>query len=258
MSIDPGFVVAIPARYASTRLPAKPLADIGGRPMIAHVVERARAAGAREVVVATDDARIVGALDGSGIRVCMTRADHASGSDRLAECAAQCGWDDATIVVNLQGDEPLAPAAAIRAVAASLHGNDALIGTLAAGFEDTATLFDPNCVKVVCDAEGRALYFSRAPIPWARDRLSEDRVSPLPAPGWLRHIGMYAYRVRSLREFTQLPPGRLERLESLEQLRALEAGWRIQVALTPVPVPAGVDTAEDLQRVRRLLAAGGD
>lgn len=246
------FVVAIPARYASTRLPGKPLLDIGGRPMIAHVVERALQAGAREVVVATDDARIAAAVSDLGIAVCMTDPGHASGTDRLAECAGQRGWADDQIVVNLQGDEPLAPSAAIRAVAALLDQGQAPMATLAAAFSDTATLFDPNCVKVVFDAGGRALMFSRAPLPWHRDRFARDRTSGLPCPAF-RHIGMYAYRVGALKAFAAMPRSELEEIEALEQLRVLQAGWTILVAPTPVPVPAGVDTAEDLKRVRALL-----
>lgn len=246
------FVVAIPARYASTRLPGKPLLEISGRPMIAHVVDRALQAGAREVVVATDDPRIAEAVSGLGIAVCMTDPGHASGTDRLAECASQRGWSDDEVVVNLQGDEPMAPPEAIRAVAELLCKGQAPIATLAAAFTDTATLFDPNCVKVVFDADGRALMFSRAPLPWHRDRFARDRVGDLPRPAF-RHIGMYAYRVGALKTFAAMPRGALEEIEALEQLRVLQAGWIILVSPTPVPVPAGVDTAEDLERVRALL-----
>jgi 3-deoxy-manno-octulosonate cytidylyltransferase (CMP-KDO synthetase) len=242
------FVVAIPARYASTRLPGKPLRDIAGAPMIVHVARRAQEAGAAEVVVATDDERIAAALAPLGLRVCMTSPGHVSGTDRLAECAASCGWDDGRIVVNLQGDEPLAPPAAIRAVAQALAESGAELATLAAPIHDTTELFDPNAVKVVRDARGLALYFSRAPIPWHRDRFAQDRLT-LPAGPWLRHIGLYAYRVAQLRAFAAMPPGALEGIESLEQLRVLEAGWRIAVALTPAPFPAGVDTEADLARV---------
>ena len=248
------FVVAIPARYASTRLPGKPLLDIAGRPMIAHVAARAQEAGAREVVVATDDERIAAAVRPLGIAICMTNSEHASGTDRLAEAARQRGWPDTTIIVNLQGDEPLAPPVAIRAVAQALAASDAEMATLAVAIEHSEQLFDPNIVKLVRCAAGRAMYFSRAPIPWDRDRFAYDRTR-LPANGpWLRHIGMYAYRASALQAFTRLPASPLERIEALEQLRALEAGWRIAVAMSPVAIPAGVDTAADLERVRAFLA----
>ena len=254
MSDQPEFVVAIPARHASTRLPGKPLRLIAGEPMIAHVVRRAREAGALEVVVATDDVRIADALAPLGVKVCMTSEAHTSGTDRLAECAEHCGWAEDRIVVNLQGDEPLAPPSAIRAAAAMLATSGAQIATLAMPIARSEELFDPNCVKLVRDAQGLALYFSRAPIPWHRDAFSHDRVS-LPNETWLRHIGLYAYRVASLRAFAAMPPGNLERIESLEQLRVLEAGWRIAVALSPEPFPAGVDTEDDLQRVIAHVAS---
>lgn len=252
MSI-PEFIVAVPARYAASRLPGKPLRQLGGEPIIRHVVRRALATGAAEVVLATDDARIAGAVEGLAVRVCMTRADHASGTDRLAECAAQCGWDAAAIVVNLQGDEPFAPVSAIRAVATSLAASAAPMATLATPIGDTATLFDPNAVKVVVDASGHALYFSRAPLPWHRDRYAVDRLAA-PAAPCLRHIGLYAYRAGFLRLFQSLPPGRLEQLEALEQLRVLEAGHRIAVALSPEPFPPGIDTEADLARAEAALA----
>lgn len=249
------FIVAIPARHGSTRLPGKPLLPIAGRPMIAHVADRAREAGARLVVIATDDPRIAEVASALGIEACMTDPAHASGTDRLAECAERYGWDASQIVVNLQGDEPLAPPAAIHAVAATLATSRAEIATLAVPIDDIDTLLDPNSVKLVRAADGRALYFSRAPIPWPRDAFARDR-SVLPAvagEAWLRHIGLYAYRVGALRRFAALPPARLERIEALEQLRALEAGWSIAVALSPVAVPAGVDTEADLERVRGLF-----
>lgn len=255
MSVSADFKVAIPARYGSSRLSGKPLAMIAGRPMIAHVVDRALAAGASEVAVATDDQRVADAVAAQGIRVCITRADHASGTDRLAECAAQCGWSEDSVIVNLQGDEPLAPAEAIRCVAQCLIDSEAHIATLAWPLESTEQLFDPNCVKLVRNQAGDALYFSRAPMPWARDRFAHDRVSDL-SPGWLRHIGMYAYRRSTLESFTRLPPAWLEQVEALEQLRALAAGWRIAVAISPTAVPAGVDTEHDLKRVRELMESG--
>ncbi|GGD54369.1 3-deoxy-manno-octulosonate cytidylyltransferase [Pseudoxanthomonas indica] len=253
MSLD--FVVAIPARYAASRLPGKPLRLIGGDPLVLHVARRALAAGARAVWVATDDDRIRQALQGTGVEVAMTDPAHASGSDRLAECADIAGWSDDTLVVNLQGDEPFAPAAGIRAVAQALADSGAEMATLAVPIEDAPTLFDPNAVKLVRNASGDALYFSRAPIPWHRDGFAADR-TVLPAGQWLRHIGIYAYRAGFLRRYTRLPPGLLEQAESLEQLRVLEAGHRIAVALTPEPFPPGVDTPEDLARAERLWAAG--
>lgn len=248
------FIVAIPARMASTRLPGKPLAPIAGVPMIVHVARRALAAGASDVVVATDDARIADALGDAGVRVVMTRADHASGSDRLAECAHACGWPDAAIVVNLQGDEPLAPASGIRAVAAALADDETPMATLVTPILSPEELFDPNCVKVVRDAAGHALYFSRAPVPWARDAFARGRAT-LPADvEFLRHIGIYAYRAGFLRRFAALPRTPLERIESLEQLRAIEHGFAIAVREAPEPFPPGVDTPEDLARVENLLA----
>ncbi len=253
MTAAPDFVVAIPARFASTRLPGKPLRLISGEPMIVHVARRASEAGAAEVVVATDDERIAEAVSPLGLRVCMTSPAHVSGTDRLAECATLCGWGDERILVNLQGDEPLAPPTAIRAVAAALAASGAEIATLAAPITHAAELFDPNCVKVVRNADGNALYFSRAPLPWHRDAFAVDRID-LPAGPWLRHIGLYAYKVGHLRRFAAMPPGALERIESLEQLRALEAGWRIAVPVTHEEFPAGVDTEADLQRVIARLA----
>lgn len=249
----PSFIVAIPARYGSVRLPGKPLLPIGGIPMIVHVARRALAAGASEVVIATDDARIESALAGSGVRVAMTRADHASGSDRIAECATRFGWADDAIVVNLQGDEPLAPASGIRAVAAALADDDAPMATLATPLGSIEELFDPNCVKLVRAGSGRALYFSRAPMPWPRDAFSRDRSALPPDLPFLRHIGIYAYRAAFLRRFAALARTPLETIEALEQLRALEHGHAIAVRLAPEPFPAGVDTAEDLQRVARFL-----
>ncbi|GAB3737376.1 3-deoxy-manno-octulosonate cytidylyltransferase [Silanimonas algicola] len=248
----PEFIVAVPARFSASRLPGKPLRLLGGEPIVRHVVRRALAAGASEVVLATDDARIAEAVAGLGVHVCMTRTDHPSGTDRLAECAEQRGWPDDALVVNLQGDEPFAPVEALRCVAATLAASAAPMATLATPITDTATLFDPNAVKVVADATGHALYFSRAPIPWHRDRFATDRVAP-PAAPCLRHIGMYAYRAGFLRVFRSLPAGRLEQLEALEQLRVLEAGHRIVVALSPAAFPPGIDTEDDLLRAEAAL-----
>lgn len=256
MSNVPEFVVAIPARYASTRLPGKPLALIAGEPMVLHVARRALAAGAREVWVATDDARIAEAVAGlPGIHVAMTDPAHASGTDRLAECARQAGWADDVIVVNLQGDEPFAPAEGIQAVATILAGSGAPMSTLATLVEDAPTLFDPNVVKLVRNAQGDALYFSRAPIPWHRDGFAVSRDALPAGRQWLRHIGIYGYRAGFLQQFAAMPPGNLEQIESLEQLRVLEAGFRIAVDLSPAPFPPGIDTPEDLHRAEAQMRA---
>jgi 3-deoxy-manno-octulosonate cytidylyltransferase (CMP-KDO synthetase) len=250
------FVVAIPARYAATPLPGKPLRTTAGEPLVLHVARRALAAGAREVWVAADDQRIADALANSGVRIAMTSPDHASGTDRLAECARIAGWSDDTIVVNLQGDEPFAPASGIQAAAKALADSGAEMATLATPIEDIETLLDPNAVKLVRGADGNALYFSRAPIPWPRDAFATDRDTLPEGTHWLRHIGLYAYRTGFLQRFAALPPGRLERIESLEQLRVLEAGFRIAVALSPEPFPPGVDTPEDLARAQARFASG--
>ena len=195
------------------------------------------------------------ALEGQPVSVCLTRADHASGSDRLAECAERLGWADDAVVVNLQGDEPMAPPAGILAVAQTLSESAAPMATLAAPLTDPAELFNPNCVKVVADLQGYALYFSRAPLPWARDDFARTREALPPRVAFRRHIGIYAYRAEFLRRFATLARTPLEIAESLEQLRALEHGFRIAVRDTPAPFPAGVDTPEDLARVDALLRA---
>ena len=254
MNTPSDFVVAIPARHAASRLPGKPLRLLAGEPLVLHVARRALAAGAREVWVAADDVRIADALEGSGVRVAMTSTAHLSGTDRLAECARIAGWSDDTLVVNLQGDEPFAPAAGIRAVAALLHDSGAEMATLATPITDAETLFDPNTVKVVQAANGDALYFSRAPVPWPRDAFARDRTQLPDGGDWLRHIGIYAYRAGFLQRFAAMPPGRLEQIESLEQLRVLEAGFRIAVAATPASFPPGVDTPDDLARAEARIA----
>ncbi|GAB3791704.1 3-deoxy-manno-octulosonate cytidylyltransferase [Dyella agri] len=257
MPTVPPFIVAIPARYGSTRLPAKPLREIAGVPMVVRVAQRALQAGAVDVVVATDDVRIADALAGQGVKICMTRADHASGSDRLAECAALCGWADDAIVVNLQGDEPFAPAAGIREVARALAEDDAPMATLATPVAEAHELFDPHVVKLVRDARGRALYFSRAPLPWARDAFAVHRnVLPEGVP-FLRHIGIYAYRAGFLHRYAGLARTPLEQAESLEQLRVLEHGHAIAVRLTPEPFPPGIDTEADLVRAEQWLRTQG-
>lgn len=250
------FTVVIPARYASTRLPGKPLQDIAGKPMIQHVWEQACKSSAGQVVVATDDARIIEACQGFGARVILTRADHNSGTDRLAEVAAALGLAADAIVVNVQGDEPLVPPAIIDQVAANLAANpQAAIATLAEPISDVAALFNPNVVKVATDRNGLALTFSRAPLPWARDAFAADRDSlPADVP-YRRHIGIYAYRAGFLQDFVAWGPCWLENTECLEQLRALWHGVRIHVADASEAPPAGVDTQEDLDRVRRLLGA---
>lgn len=253
------FIVAIPARYAASRLPGKPLRLLGGDPLVVHVARRALQAGAREVWVATDDQRIADALTGlDEVRVAMTASTHASGTDRLAECARIAGWADDTVVVNLQGDEPFAPAAGIRAVATALVEGKAPMSTLATAVEDAETLFDPNVVKLVRNARNEAMYFSRAPIAWHRDGFARSRDVLQAGFHWLRHIGIYGYRAGFLQQFAAMPPGSLEQMESLEQLRVLEAGFPISVALSPAPFPPGIDTPEDLLRAEALLAAGQD
>lgn len=249
------FVVAIPARYAASRLPGKPLRLLGGEPLVLHVARRALLAGAREVWVATDDTRIADALGGlADVNVAMTDAAHASGTDRLAECARIAGWADDTVVVNLQGDEPFAPAAGIRAVAEALGDGRAPMSTLATLVEDAETLFDPNVVKLVRNVRNEAMYFSRAPIAWHRDGFARSREVLPDGHRWLRHIGIYGYRARFLQQFAAMPPGTLEQVENLEQLRVLEAGFPISVALSPAPFPPGIDTPEDLARAEALLA----
>jgi 3-deoxy-manno-octulosonate cytidylyltransferase (CMP-KDO synthetase) len=249
-----GFVAVIPARHASTRLPGKPLVDIGGKPMVVRVAERARMSGARAVWVATDHEDIRAASASHGVACLMTRADHPSGTDRLAEVAAQLGLAADEILVNVQGDEPLIEPALIDRVAEELAGDpEAAIATAAHGITDATEFFNPNVVKVVCDRQGRALYFSRAPIPYARDAFAADRSAlpgDLPA---LRHIGLYAYRASFLACYAGLEPAPLERFEALEQLRALWHGFSIRVAQVDHAPAAGVDTPEDLERVRALF-----
>jgi 3-deoxy-manno-octulosonate cytidylyltransferase (CMP-KDO synthetase) len=251
------FTALIPARYASTRLPGKPLADIGGVPMVVRVARRAERAGASRVVVATDDERIRAAVDKHGISCCVTRADHPTGTDRLAEAAMQLGLADDAIVVNVQGDEPLLAPDLIRAVADLLAAHaDAAIATACHAIDDPEEAFNPNVVKVVLDHAGYALYFSRATIPWARDAFAISRATLPPYLPLFRHYGLYAYRAAFLRRFPSLPPAPIERFEALEQLRALWHGHRIVVLVaagTPAP---GVDTEQDLARVRAIYARG--
>jgi len=259
------FVVVIPARFASTRLPGKPLQDIGGQPMIQRVWARARQSAASRVIVATDDARIAEVVRGFGGEVCLTRSTHESGTDRLQEVAATLDFDDDQIIVNVQGDEPLIPPAVIDQVAMNLASSErAGIATLGKRIRERADVFNPNVVKVVVDNTLHALYFSRAPIPWDResfDRESLEHKSLTEANDmaelggdWMRHIGIYAYRAAFLHRFIEWPLGLLERLEKLEQLRALENGVAIHVDEACMEIPVGVDTAEDLERVRAVIA----
>ncbi len=250
------FTVVIPARFASTRFPGKPLQLIAGKPMVQHVWEQACKSSATQVVVATDDARIVAACESFGAQVLMTRDDHASGTDRLAEVAAALGLAADAIVVNVQGDEPLIPPQVIDQVAANLAAHaEAGISTLAEPIHDAETLFNPNVVKVASDCNGLALTFSRAPLPWARDDFARARDALPPEVPYRRHIGIYAYRAGFLQDFVTWGPCWLENTECLEQLRALWHGVRIHVADALIAPPPGVDTAEDLERVRRLLEA---
>ncbi|ACQ93830.1 3-deoxy-D-manno-octulosonate cytidylyltransferase [Tolumonas auensis DSM 9187] len=245
------FVVVIPARYQSSRLPGKPLADIHGKPMIAWVVERAKQAGASQVIVAVDDERVAAAVSALGVDVCMTGSHHQSGTERLAEVCEKYAFAPDTIIVNVQGDEPLIPPAIITQVADNLANTSAPMATLAVAIEDEHELFNPNAVKVVMDKQGYALYFSRATIPWDRDGFAQQPKQ------WrhtfLRHIGIYAYRAGFIRQYVSWPVSPLEQIESLEQLRVLWHSEKIHVAVAAENPPAGVDTAEDLEKVRRFL-----
>jgi len=255
-----GFHVVIPARFASTRLPGKPLLDIGGRTMIQRVVEQACASGADEVLVATDDDRIAAAVHdprrpGRAIAI-LTDPDLPSGTDRVAVVAALRGWSAETVVVNVQGDEPFLPPALVAQAAQLLEGDPAAqVATLATPIESLDEFMDPNVVKVVTALDGSALYFSRAPVPWSRDGAPAGLASQHEFAGAMRHVGLYAYRADALRRITSLPPTALEQREKLEQLRALEHGMRIVVGTcTERPAP-GVDTAADLERARQRAAA---
>ena len=248
------FKVIIPARLRSTRLPGKMLADIAGKPMVAWVAERAAESGAEEVVIATDHADIADAMDALDWRVCTTSSAHPTGTDRIAEAVDLLGLDDGEIVVNVQGDEPLIDPLLIRAVARELALRPkASIATAVHPITSAKAFFDPNVVKVVHDTDGYATYFSRAPIPYARDAFAATKAKLPPGFPALRHIGIYAYRVGYLRKFSGLSQTPAERFEALEQLRALGHGHRIAIAFWSEPVEPGVDTAEDLARVRKLL-----
>lgn len=249
------FKVVIPARYASTRLPGKPLLNLAGKPMIAHVCEKAQQAGAEEVVVATDDERIAQAVNGLGIKAIMTRPDHQSGTERIAEVAELSGWASHDIIVNVQGDEPLIPPQLISDLAHALASQQqAGIATLAVKILDHEEIFNPNAVKVVLNKDGYALYFSRAPIPWDRDGFAENRQQPSAKMTYYRHIGMYAYTVDFLKRYCQWQASVLETVESLEQLRILWHGEAIKVKVVDKTPSAGVDTKEDLARVEKLMS----
>jgi 3-deoxy-manno-octulosonate cytidylyltransferase (CMP-KDO synthetase) len=251
------FHVVIPARYGSSRLPGKPLLEIAGKPMVQHVCEQAAESGAGQVVVATDDARIVDAVKAFGGEVMLTSAEHRSGTDRIAEVAERMGWAADAVVVNLQGDEPGMPPELVRQVAEDMfaHG-DADMTTLATPILDKPHLFDPHLVKVVTDCNGYALYFSRAPIPWHRDEFAKDTGKVPEGVDFLRHIGLYAYRVGFLERFVTMPHAPIEEAESLEQLRVLWQGGRIHVSLASVEHGHGVDTLDDLNRVRERWERG--
>ncbi|MEZ9513161.1 3-deoxy-manno-octulosonate cytidylyltransferase [Vibrio breoganii] len=246
------FTVIIPARYQSTRLPGKPLADICGKPMIEHVYRQAIQAGAEQVIIATDDQRVADVATEFGGTVCMTSPDHESGTERLAEVVEKMGIAPDHIVVNVQGDEPLIPPVVIAQVADNLAASTAPMATLGVAIEDAEEAFNPNAVKVVTDNQGYALYFSRATIPWDRDQFADDK-SQLNQP-LMRHIGIYAYRAGFINKYINWAPSALEKIESLEQLRVLWYGEKIHVALAKQTPPPGVDTPEDLEAVRGLLS----
>ncbi len=249
------YTVIIPARMASSRLPDKPLADIAGLPMVVRVAQRAAQSAARRVVVAADDARVVQACQAHGVEGLLTRQDHVSGSDRLAEACELLGLAGDDLVVNVQGDEPLIPPVLIDEVARVLAERpEASMGTAAHAIDALEEFTNPNVVKVVMDARQMALYFSRAPIPWWRDGQDGASFKSLPSPAPLRHIGIYSYRAGFLRQFPALPPAPIETLESLEQLRALWHGHRIAVHVTEAAPGPGVDTPLDLERVRGIFA----
>ncbi|QBR51181.1 3-deoxy-manno-octulosonate cytidylyltransferase [Erwinia sp. QL-Z3] len=245
------FVAIIPARFASTRLPGKPLVDIQGKPMVVHVMERALESGADRVIVATDNEQVARAVEAAGGEVCMTRADHHSGTERLAEVIDRYQFADDTIIVNVQGDEPMIPPVIIRQVAENLAKSEAGMATLAVPIETAEEAFNPNAVKVVMDAKGYALYFSRATIPWDRERFATSREEI--GDTFLRHIGIYGYRAGFIRRYVSWEPSPLEHIELLEQLRVLWYGEKIPVAVAKAIPSVGVDTPEDLARVRAAM-----
>lgn len=246
------FIAIIPARYGSSRLPGKPLADINGKPMVVHVMERALESGAKRVIVATDHPEVVKAVEDAGGEVCLTRADHQSGTERLAEVIELCQFADDEIIVNVQGDEPLIPPVIIRQVAENLANSEAGMSTLAVPIETAEEAFNPNAVKIVRNVQGYAMYFSRAAIPWERERfaISKETIGDV----FLRHIGIYAYRAGFIRQYVKWEPSELEHIELLEQLRVLWYGEKIHVGVAKAIPSVGVDTPEDLERVRAILS----
>jgi len=250
-----GFIVIIPARYASSRLPGKPLLALAGKPMVQHVYERAQASGADEIIIATDDKRIQTACSAFGAEVIMTSPNHPSGTDRLAEVVKKINCNDDQIIVNLQGDEPLMPATLVHQVATNLYQHESVgIATLCEAITSATDLFDPNIVKVVFDKNGYALYFSRAVIPWDRDAFSNSTIDLPSDVEHYRHIGLYAYRAGFIKQYVEWPPCQYEKTESLEQLRALWNGAKIHVALAEESPGHGIDTEQDLQRVEKHIA----
>ncbi|PJG83131.1 3-deoxy-manno-octulosonate cytidylyltransferase [Caviibacterium pharyngocola] len=253
------FTVIIPARYASSRLPGKPLADIAGKPMIAHVWEKAKLSGADRVIVATDNAEVANAAKAFGAEVCMTDERHNSGTERLAEVVEKLAIPDDEIIVNIQGDEPLIPPVIVSQVAENLSKYRVNMASLAVRIEDAEELFNPNAVKVLTDKDGYVLYFSRAVIPWDRDQFAQWRQGEFSlqdlrlAEGYLRHIGIYAYRAGFIKQYVRWKPTALEQIESLEQLRVLWNGEKIHVELAKEVPAVGVDTPEDLEKVRSIL-----
>ncbi|MFP1943775.1 3-deoxy-manno-octulosonate cytidylyltransferase [Lonsdalea quercina] len=248
------FTVIIPARFASSRLPGKPLADINGKPMVIHVMERAQESGAERVIVATDHPDVEQVVRQAGGEVCLTRPEHNSGTERLAEVIERYRLPDDEIIVNIQGDEPMIPPVIVRQVAENLAGSRAGMATLAVPIVGSEDVFNPNAVKVVRDAEGYALYFSRAPIPWDRERFAQSKDNV--GDHFLRHIGIYAYRAGFVRRYVSWAPSQLEKIELLEQLRVLWYGEKIHVDVAKAIPSVGVDTPEDLERVRLAMAGG--
>lgn len=258
------FKAVIPARYASTRLPAKPLLDLGGKPMVVRVAERAVQSGAEEVLVAVDHPDVLAAVTAHGFSAIMTRTDHPTGTDRIAEVVSVCGWSDDVLVVNVQGDEPMIDPVLVSKTAAQLADSKAAMATLGHPIHDLSEFLNPNVVKLVRRADGDALYFSRAPIPWPRDAFSAKAdangnlgaLDPLPADiEVLRHVGLYAYRASFLKAYAGLSPSPLEKIEALEQLRALHHGYRISVLVSLAVPSCGVDTQEDALRMQKLFLA---
>jgi len=248
------FRIVIPARFASTRLPGKPLVDICGKPMIAHVIEQAKKSNADEVIVATDSNEIADAISAINVRVCLTRADHQSGTERLSEVIEQLGFDDDQILINLQGDEPMMPPVCLNQVAEALEQESALkMATLCTPLSDIDELFDPHAVKVVRDINDYALYFTRAAVPWSRDCFGESSRTLPQQQQYQRHIGLYGYRAGFIKQYLQWPSSDIEKTESLEQLRVLYYGEKIKVITAQIPPGPGVDTSDDLKRVCELL-----